>query len=171
MIGKVADEEAAHSAPIKKSSASLLLLFGLRPACGSGLFGAWGNRRWRKLGRLVLLTTLDLAAQDCAIFYDNAARLHVACDSASAGNPDALALKRSNEFTVNDDFAGFDFRGDTRVGTDSETPLGDANFSCELAIQAEIPLTRDFSFDPDASAHVRWRIRRDWRRCIGRTLR
>src|SRR6266446_6940393 len=74
----------------QKSSASLLLLFGLRPACGSGLFGAWGNRRWGKLRRLVFLTTLDLAAQDCAIFDDNAARLHVACDSASPGNLDAL---------------------------------------------------------------------------------
>lgn len=72
---------------------------------------------------MVLSTTLDLAAQDCAIFDDNAARLDVACDSASAGNPDALALERSDYFTVNDDFAGFDFCGDARVGTDSETPI------------------------------------------------
>src|SRR2546422_11606291 len=134
MMERGADEEPANSAPIKKPSASLLLFFGLPPACGSGLFGAWGNRRWGKLRRLVFLTTLDLAAQDCAIFDDNAARLHVACDSASPGNLDALALERSNHFTVNDDFAGFDFRADARVGTDSETPIANANFSFELAI-------------------------------------
>src|SRR5207245_8935157 len=106
MIGKVADQETAHSATIKKSSASLLLLFGLRPACGSGLFGAWGNRRWGKLRRLVFLTTLDLAAQDCASVDDNPARLHAACDSAGPGSLDAVALERSNQFTVTDDFAG-----------------------------------------------------------------
>src|SRR5260370_38278527 len=126
--------ETAHSATIKKSSASLPPLFGLRPACSSGLFGSWGNRRWGKLRRLVFLTALDLAAQDCAIFDDNAARLHVACDSASPGNLDALALERSNHFTVNDDFAGFDFQGDARLGTDSETPISNANFSFQLAI-------------------------------------
>jgi hypothetical protein len=38
-----------------------------------------------------------------------------------------------------------DFRGDVRVGTDNETPIGNANFSFELAIQVEIPLTGDFS--------------------------
>jgi hypothetical protein len=77
------------------------------------------------------------------------------CDSASAGNLDALALECSNHFTVDDDFAGFDFRGDVRVGTDSETPIGNANFSFELAIQPEIPLTGDFSFDLDALTHAR----------------
>src|SRR5260370_17254895 len=88
--------DRSQCATIKKSSASLLLLFGVRPTCGSGLFGAWGNRRWRKLRRLVFLTTLDLAAQDCAIFDDNAMRLHVACDSASPGNLDPPALYPSN---------------------------------------------------------------------------
>src|SRR5260370_33809225 len=83
--------ETAHSATIKKSSASLLPLFGLRPACSSGLFGSWGNRRRGKLRRLVFLTPLDLAAQDCALFEDHAAPLHIACHSASPGNLESLA--------------------------------------------------------------------------------
>src|SRR2546425_9023040 len=134
MIEKMGEEETAHDQPKKKPPPSLPPLFARRPAGGRGLFGAGANRRWGKLRRLVFLTTLDLAAQDCAIFDDNAARLHVACDSASPGNLDALALERSNHFTVNDDFAGFDFRADARVGTDSETPIANANFSFELAI-------------------------------------
>src|SRR6266851_2026574 len=40
---------------------SLLLVFGLRPGCGCGLFGARDNRRGRRLRRFVFLSDLDLA--------------------------------------------------------------------------------------------------------------
>jgi hypothetical protein len=64
---------------------------------------------------------------------------------------DALAgLERANHFAANDNFAGFDFCVDAGVGTDSETAIGNVNFSLEGAIQEEIFPTRDFSFDLDA---------------------
>ena len=127
--------------------ASLFLVFGLRPGCGRGLFSARENRRGRRLRRFVFLSDLDLATQNRAIFDDDAPRLHVACNSAGARNLDALALESANHFTVNDNFAGFDFCGNTGVGTDSETAIGNVNFSFERAIQEEIFPTRDFSFD------------------------
>ena len=57
-------------------SASLLLVFGLRPSCGCGLFGAWENRRGRRLRRFVVSSDLDLATQNRAIFDDDAPRPH-----------------------------------------------------------------------------------------------
>src|SRR6266851_9108812 len=87
---------------------SLLLVFGLRPGCGCGLFGARDNRRGRRLRRFVFLSDLNLATHNRAIFDDDAPRLHVACNSAAARNLDALALEGANHFTVNDNFAGFD---------------------------------------------------------------
>src|SRR5260370_36374658 len=76
-------------------------------------------------------------------------------------------LERANHFAANDNFAGFDFCVDAGVGTDSENAIGNVNFSFELAIQDEIFLTRDFSFDLDALSHAGWRVRRNRRRSSG----
>ncbi len=122
---------------------------------GIALFGGRGNLWLRRLRRCVFLSDLDLATQNRAIFDDDAPRLHIACNSAGARNVDALALERANHFTVNDNFGGFDFCGNTGVGTDSETAIGNVNISFKHAIQEEIPPTRYFSFDPDALAHAR----------------
>jgi hypothetical protein len=43
------------------------------------------------------------------------------------------------------------------------------NFSFELAIQEEIIVTGDFSFDLDVPTHGDWRARRTLRRCGARS--
>ena len=85
-------------------------------------------------------------------------------NTAGAPDLDALALESANHFTVNDNFAGFDFCGNTGVGTDSETAIGNVNISFKHAIHEDIPPTRYFSFDLDALTDPGWRIRRDRRR-------
>jgi len=66
----------------------------------------------------------------------------------NAPDLDALAgLESANHFAANDNFAGFDLCVDAGVGTDSETAIGNVNFSFERAVQEEIFPTRDFSFD------------------------
>jgi hypothetical protein len=49
-------------------------LFGLRRNGGNGLFGVHGNCRPRRLRRLIFLMDFDLAAQNRAVFDDEATR-------------------------------------------------------------------------------------------------
>src|ERR1700730_3325137 len=50
-----------------------------------------GNRRARRLRRLVFLTNFDFAAQNRALFDDDATRLHIASNTAGVPDLDAFA--------------------------------------------------------------------------------
>jgi hypothetical protein len=109
--------------------------------------------------------------QDRAILDHNTPGLHVAPEFTSAPDVDALAgLERANHFATNDNFRGIDFRADTSVWANRESPTGETNFSFELAIQEEFTVTGDFSFDRDVPTHGGWRARRTLRRCGARSL-
>jgi hypothetical protein len=121
-------------------------------SCRGCFFDALWSLRWRKERQLIFLTALDLAAQYCAVFNDDAPRLHIPCNSARTRNLDPLAFERSNYFAVHDNFAGFYVCVNPPVGSYSETPIVKVNFSFERAIQEEILPAGDFPLDPYALA-------------------
>jgi hypothetical protein len=109
--------------------------------------------------------------QNRAIFNHDAARVHVACNFAGAPNLNALVgLEGANHLAANDNFAGFDFRGNPSVGADRESTVGNMNPSFENAVHGEIPLTGEFSFDTNAPTHGDWRARKIRRHRVIRML-
>src|SRR5260370_16508096 len=99
-------------------------------ATRGGLRGLCACRARSVLQRLVFQTNFDFAAQNRAVFDDDATRLHTASNSAGAPDLDALAgLERADHFAPNDNFAGFDFAVDPGVGPTRETATANANFS------------------------------------------
>ena len=118
------------------------------------------------------MADFGLGMQNRAVFDDDAARLDGACNFAGAPNLDALAgLERANHFAANDDLAGVDFGIDAGVGASRETALGNVNFPFKRAIEEEIVLAGDFSFDGDGPTEAGRRVRKNRQRRGNRTLR
>lgn len=100
------------------------------------------------------------ATQDRAIIDHDATGFYVTHEFTGAPDVHALAgLQRANHVATNDYFRSLNLRFDASVWAACESPTGDANFSFELAIQEQITLTRDLSFDLDTLTHSNWRAR------------
>jgi hypothetical protein len=100
------------------------------------------------------------APQDRAVVDHDRTGFYVTHEFTGAPDVDALAgLQRANHVATKDYFRGLNFRSDPSVWADCESPTGDANSSFELAIQEQITVTGDLSFDPKTLTHSRWRVR------------
>ena len=88
------------------------------------------------------------ATQIRAIVDHDALGFYVTCEFTGTRDVDALAgFERASHLATNDNFRSFNFRPNQSVWADCESPAGDANFSFELAIQEQITVTGDLSFD------------------------
>jgi len=144
----VADDEAAHRATIKKSPASLLLLLACAPptaatslargatAGGESCAGWFSWQPW----------TLLRKTAPSSMTMPRVSMFPVTLPVLEIWTRSPLSVPITSPWMmISWASISADFRGDVRVGTDNETPIGNANFSFELAIQVEIPLTGDFS--------------------------
>lgn len=105
------------------------------------------------------------ATQDRPIVDHDAVGFNVTCEFTGAPDLDELAgFERASHLTTNDNFSSFNFRPDSSVWADCKSPTGDANLSFELALQEQITVTGDLSFDLDALTHGGWHVRRMLRR-------